>query len=80
MKLAVSSPNELKTLAEKEKLPSHKQYLLFPQCFQKICTADTLKKKKKKTGLVSERVKVFFLNTAGNLLKTLWERVFLNIV
>ena len=30
----------------------HKQSLLFPQCFQKICTADM-----KKPGLVWERVK-----------------------
>ena len=30
----------------------HKQFLLFPQCFQKTCTADSLK-----PGLVWERVK-----------------------
>ena len=31
----------------------YEQFLLFPQCFQKTCTADTLK-----PGLVWERVKV----------------------
>ena len=33
----------------------YEQFLLFPQCFQKTCMADTLK-----PGLVWERVKDFF--------------------
>ena len=37
---------------EKEKIARYEQFLLFPQCFQKICTADT-----EKPGLVWERVK-----------------------
>ena len=55
----------------------------FSTVFSKDLYCRYVKKKKKKTGLVWERVKgffFFFLNTAGNLLKTLWERVFLNIV
>ena len=36
----------------KEEIARYKQFLLFPQCFQKICTSDTYK-----PGLVWERVK-----------------------
>ena len=38
-----SSPNGLKTVCEKEKFARYEQFLLFPQCFQNACTADTLK-------------------------------------
>ena len=37
---------------EKGESAHYEQFLLFPQCFQKACTADT-----KKQGLVWERVK-----------------------
>ena len=36
----------------KEEIARYEQFLLFPQCFQNICTADTYK-----PGLVWERVK-----------------------
>ena len=35
----------------KGEIARYEQFLLFPQCFQKICTADTLKQ-----GLVWEKV------------------------
>ena len=35
-----SSPKGLKTLGKGE-IARHKQFLLFPQCFQKTFTADT---------------------------------------
>ena len=54
MKMAQSSTKGLETLREKEKLLVNEQFLLFPQCFQKTYTADTLK-----PGLVWERVKGF---------------------
>ena len=41
MKTAESATNGYKTLWEKEKLLVYEQLLLFPQCFQKPCTADT---------------------------------------
>ena len=61
MKLSGSSPKGKKTLWEKE------QFLLFLQCVQKTCTADTYK-----YWLVWERVKcslkdaVFFDNVDNN--------------
>ena len=51
MKMAESSPNALKTLGKGE-TAHYGQFLLFPQCFQKTCTADMFKK-----GLVWERIK-----------------------
>ena len=39
----------------KGEIAHHKQFLLFPQCFQKTCTADRYKQ-----GLVCERVKSNF--------------------
>ena len=44
----------------------YEQFLLFPQCFQKICTADTLK-----PGLVWERVNV------GVKYRYCWKQVFI---
>ena len=41
--------------AGKGEIACNEQFLLFPQCFQKTCTPDTLK-----PGLVWERVKGFF--------------------
>ena len=49
MNMAEISPKGWKTVWKKEKL---EQFLLFPQCFQKTCTADTLK-----PGLIWESVK-----------------------
>ena len=40
MKMAESLPNASKTLGKRE-IACYKQFLLFPQCFQKTCTADT---------------------------------------
>ena len=34
---------ELKALWEKEKIPCYKQFLLFPQCFQKLSVVDVSK-------------------------------------
>ena len=56
--MAESSQNGQKTLWEKEKI-AHYEQLLFPQCFQKTFSEDTLK-----PGLVWERVKV-----AQNIIK-----------
>ena len=39
----------------KGEIAHYKQFLLFPQCFQKACTVDTLK-----PGFVWERVKCLF--------------------
>ena len=41
MKIAETLSKGYKTLWEKEKLLVNEQFLLFPQCFQKTCTADT---------------------------------------
>ena len=38
----------------KREIVDYEQFLLFPQCFQKTCTADT-----EKQGLVKQRVKSF---------------------
>ena len=43
MKMAQISPNGLKTLWEKGEIARYEQFLLFPQWFQKTCTADTKK-------------------------------------
>ena len=40
--MAERFPNGQKTLLEKDKLLLE-QFVLFPQCFQKTCTADTYK-------------------------------------
>ena len=48
-----SYPCGLKTLFEKEEIARNEQFLLFPECFQKTCAADMLKKK----GLLGERGK-----------------------
>ena len=50
MEMVESSPNGQKTLVKRE-IARYKQFLLFPQCFQKECMADTWK-----SGLVCERV------------------------
>ena len=49
MKMADNSPNEYKTLGKGE-ISHYEEFLLFQQCFLKICTVDT-------QGLVWERVK-----------------------
>ena len=41
MKTAESSLNREKTLWEKGEIAHYEQFHLFPQCFQKTCTADT---------------------------------------
>ena len=39
--MAESSTNGQKTLREKGEIACYKQFLLFPQCFQKTSTEDT---------------------------------------
>ena len=41
MKMEEASHNGYKSLWKKEKIALYKQFLNFPHCFQKICTADT---------------------------------------
>ena len=53
MKMAANSPIGWETLRKGE-IARYKQFFLFPQCFQKTCTADT-----QKPGHVWERVKFF---------------------
>ena len=40
MKVAESSPNRVENTVGKGEI-AYEQFLLFPQCFQKACTADT---------------------------------------
>ena len=60
VKMAESSENgrklskQVENTVGKGEIACYKQFLLFPQCFQKTCTADT-----EKPGLVWERVKDF---------------------
>ena len=51
MKMVECSPRVENTLGKGE-IARYEQFLPLPQCFQKTCTADTLKQ-----GLVWERVK-----------------------
>ena len=41
MQMAESSPKGLENTVEKGEIARYEQFLLFPQCFQKTCTADT---------------------------------------
>ena len=41
MKMAESSPKRVENTLEKGEIARYEQFLLFPQCFQKTCTADT---------------------------------------
>ena len=43
MKMEESSPKGQETLGGKGEIARYEQVLLFPQCFQKTCTADGLK-------------------------------------
>ena len=52
MKMAESSSKWVENPVEKEEIAYDEQFLLFPQCFKKTCTADMLK-----PGLVWERDK-----------------------
>ena len=51
MKMEESSPNSYKNTVGKGEIACFYQFLLFPQCFQNICTADLLR-----PGLVWESV------------------------
>ena len=51
--MAERSPKDKKTLWKKKKIACHKQFLIFLQCSQNACTADT-----NKPGLVWERVEI----------------------
>ena len=50
--MAESFPKRVENTVGKGEIARNEQFLLFPQCFQKTCTIDTLK-----PGLVWERVK-----------------------
>ena len=52
MIMAESYPNRVENTVGKGEIARYKQFLLFPQCFQKTCTVDMWK-----PGLVWERVK-----------------------
>ena len=54
--MAENSLNRVKNTVGKGETAHYEQFLLFPQCFQQTCTADTLK-----PGLVWERVKAIIL-------------------
>ena len=41
MKMAESSSKRVENTVEKGEIARYEQFLLFPQCFQKTCTADT---------------------------------------
>ena len=40
MKMAESPPNGVENTVGKGEIAHYKQFLLFPQCLQKVCTAD----------------------------------------
>ena len=48
----------VKNTVGKGEIARYEQFLLFPQCFQKACTADTMSYK---PGFVSERVNVILI-------------------
>ena len=41
MKMAESSQKKVENIVGKAEIARYEQFLLFPQCFQKACTADT---------------------------------------
>ena len=41
MKMAESSQKRVENTVGKGEIARYEQFLLFPQCFQKTCTADT---------------------------------------
>ena len=55
------SSERIENTVGKGEIAHYEQFLLFPQCFQKTCTADTLK-----PGLVWERVKRRLNESATN--------------
>ena len=38
---SIDPGNNMGTMGGKERIAGYEQFLLFPQCFQKTCTADT---------------------------------------
>ena len=70
MKMAEGSPNWHKNTVGRGEIARYEQFLLFPQCFQKTCTADTYK-----PGLVWEKVKE--IENRGSLNRSLALRIFL---
>ena len=44
IKMVESSPKSVENTVGKGEIDGHKQFLLFPQCFQKTCISDTSKK------------------------------------
>ena len=51
--MAESSPKKVENTVGKGEIARDKQFLIFPQCFQRTCAVDT-----KQPGLVWERVKL----------------------
>ena len=45
---------QVENIVGKGEIARYAQFLLFPQCFQKTCTANMKKKKKKKQGLLGK--------------------------
>ena len=45
-----TSPNGIENTAEKGKIVRYEQFFLFPQRFQKTCTADMLKENSDRSG------------------------------
>ena len=41
MKMAQNSSKWIENIVGKREIARYEQFLLFPQCFQKVCTADT---------------------------------------
>ena len=68
--MAESYPKRIENTVGKGEIARHEQFLLFPLCFQKTCTADT-----GKPGLVWERV-----NTHIRLLTTVTKEAFEKIL
>ena len=54
MKMAESSLKRAENTVGKREIARYEQFLLFPQCFEKTCKADT-----EKPGFVWERVNAF---------------------
>ena len=63
--MAENSPNGLKKLGKGE-IARYEQCPLFPQCFQKTCTSDTVKQ-----GFVWEMVNILSFSFSHSFFKTL---------
>ena len=62
--MADGSPKRVENTVGKGEIARYEQFLLFPQCFRKTCTADT-----EKPGLVWERVNTQTQSMGGGLVE-----------